>query len=223
MQSSSVMAPLNMNFSQRVVVTPDGYHWMPSPSHSVERMPLERVSAETGHTTSIVRYAPQAAFPEHIHAGGEEIFVIDGIFQDEYGDYPAGTYIRNPSGTRHAPRSETGCLLFVKLSQFADSDAQQIVIETHNTPFLPGHGGLRVLPLHSHGTESTALVFWPKGEKFLPHTHVGGEEIFVLSGEFIDEHGRYPEGSWLRSPHLSSHHPWVETDTLIYVKTGHLG
>jgi len=90
MQSSSVMAPLNMNFSQRVVVTPDGYHWMPSPSHSVERMPLERVSAETGHTTSIVRYAPQAAFPEHIHAGGEEIFVMMAYFKMNTGTIRPG-------------------------------------------------------------------------------------------------------------------------------------
>ena len=63
---------------------------------------------------------------------------------------------------------------------------------------------------------------WPAGERFKPHRHYGGEEIFVLSGEFIDEHGRYPKGTWLRSPHLSEHFPYVEQETIIFVKTGHL-
>lgn len=50
-----------------------------------------------------------------------------------------------------------------------------------------------------------------------------GEEILVLDGVFEDEHGRYPKGSWLRSPHLSEHHPFTGPDgALIYVKTGHL-
>jgi anti-sigma factor ChrR (cupin superfamily) len=215
--------PLHMDFAQRIVMTPYAWQWIESPAKTVSRVPLARAAAEHGHATSIVRYAPNASFPEHSHPGGEEILVLEGVFQDEHGDYPAGTYLRNPIGTRHCPRSESGCLLFVKLCQFAPDDRQQIAIQTRETPFVQGHGGLRVLPLHAHRTESTALVFWPKGERFLPHTHVGGEEIFVISGEFIDEHGRYPQGSWLRSPHMSVHHPWVEEDTLIYVKTGHLG
>ena len=82
------------------------------------------------------------------------------------------------------------------------------------------------MPLHQFSndviSESTALVFWPAGEKFQPHTHFSGEEILVISGEFIDDHNRYPAGSWLRSPHLSKHNPYVEQDTVILVKVGHL-
>ena len=78
------------------------------------------------------------------------------------------------------------------------------------------------MPLHEHKGESVALVKWPAGEKFQPHTHFGGEEILVLSGEFIDEHGRYPAGSWIRSPHMSQHCPFVEQETVILVKVGHL-
>ncbi|MEM8713622.1 MAG: cupin domain-containing protein, partial [Planctomycetota bacterium] len=89
-------------------------------------------------------------------------------------------------------------------------------------PWSQGHGGLRVKSLHVVGAESTALVYWPAGERFLPHRHYGGEEILVLSGTFRDEHGSYPEGTWIQSPHLSEHHPYVEEETLIYVKTGHL-
>lgn len=215
--------PIRMALNQRAVVTPDTYHWTASPSAQVERVPLEREAAESGRTTSLVRYLPNASFPEHSHPRGEEILVLEGVFEDETGHYPAGTYLRNPPGSAHSPRSEAGCLLFVKLCQFDENDRLSVRIDTQATPFLPGHGGLRVLPLHQHGTESAALVFWPAGERFVPHTHVGGEEIFVISGVFRDEHGIYPAGSWLRSPHLSSHHPWVEEDTLIYVKTGHLG
>ena len=87
---------------------------------------------------------------------------------------------------------------------------------------MSGQGGLEVMPLHEHIHEHTALVKWPKGEIFKPHSHFGGEEVFVVSGTFSDEHGQYPEGTWLRSPHLSKHHPYVEEETIIWVKTGHL-
>jgi len=83
--------------------------------------------------------------------------------------------------------------------------------------------GLSVLPLAEHGTEHSALVRWAPGTRFQPHRHWGGEEIFVLDGVFSDEHGHYPAGSWLRSPHLSQHQPFSEEGCLILVKTGHLG
>jgi anti-sigma factor ChrR (cupin superfamily) len=51
---------------------------------------------------------------------------------------------------------------------------------------------------------------------------MGGEEILVLSGEFVDEQGVYPKGTWLRNPNMSRHHPLVEQETLILVKVGHL-
>ena len=110
----------------------------------------------------------------------------------------------------------------MKLHQFQADDFQQLSIDTNKALWLPGHGNLQVLPLHNHHGESTALVKWPAGEKFVPHVHPGGEEIFVISGEFIDERGRYPAGTWIRSPHMSRHHPYVEVDTLILVKVGHL-
>jgi anti-sigma factor ChrR (cupin superfamily) len=80
-----------------------------------------------------------------------------------------------------------------------------------------------VLPLHEHGPEHVALVRWAPSTRFMPHQHWGGEEILVLDGVFEDEHGTYPKGSWLRSPHLSAHNPFTGPNgALIYVKTGHL-
>ena len=50
----------------------------------------------------------------------------------------------------------------------------------------------------------------------------GGEEIYVVDGVFEDEHGRYPAGSWIRSPHMSLHQPFSKEGCTIFVKTGHL-
>ena len=148
--------------------------------------------------------------------------VLKGTFSDESSDYPTGSYIRNPEGYAHAPHSKDGCVILVKLHQFYREDDQHIHIDTHSTEWLSGYGNLKVLPLHEFNGESTALVHWPAGEHFQPHRHVGGEEIYVISGEFIDEHGRYPEGCWIRNPHMSRHDPRVEVDTTILVKVGHL-
>lgn len=213
---------LNMDFSQRVVIDTNTMAWLPSPAKGVERKPLARAEVESGHATSIVRYEKGARFSSHPHPYGEEILVLEGIFSDEHGDYPAGTYIRNPHGSTHAPFSENGCTLFVKLHQFSLDDQHTVRIDTHATAWLPGQGNLQVMPLHGFEHENTALVKWPAGERFLPHKHFGGEEILVLSGTFCDEFGQYPNGSWLRSPHMSEHFPFVEEDTIIWVKTGHL-
>ena len=213
---------LNMDFSQRVVINTAEQEWVPSPMPGVWRKPLAREEAERGHATSIVRYDPGSRFSPHDHPLGEEILVLEGVFSDETGDYPAGTYFRNPEGFRHAPFSEEGCVILVKLHQFQGSDRQKVVVDTTNTTFQPGAGKLQVLSLHQHGSEQVALVRWPAGERFQPHRHFGGEEIFVISGALQDEYGCYPAGTWLRSPHLSQHCPFAEEPTLIWVKVGHL-
>ena len=211
-----------MDFTKRLVIETNQQQWQQSPAAGVWRKPLEREAKESGHTTSIVQYEAGSAFSSHSHPLGEEIFVLEGVFSDEFGNYPAGTYIRNPPGSSHAPFSEKGCILLVKLNQFNSQDSSQVRINTHKAPWRTGIGGLEVMPLHEFEHEHVALVKWPKNEVFQPHKHFGGEEIFVLSGTFCDEHGHYPTGSWIRSPHMSEHHPFVEQETIILVKTGHL-
>jgi len=211
-----------MDFNQKVVIETAQQGWVASPMPGVWRKPLAREEKERGHATSIVRYEPGARFSRHDHPKGEEILVLEGVFSDETGDYPAGTYLRNPEGFRHAPFSTQGCVLLVKLHQFQTDDTHHVVIDTHSAPFRPGSGRLQVLPLHQHGSEQVALVRWPAGERFQAHSHFGGEEIYVISGELRDEHGSYPQGTWIRSPHMSRHFPFVDEDTLIWVKVGHL-
>ena len=213
---------LNMDFTTRVVIDTSKAEWVPSPMAGVWRKPLAREEAERGHATSIVRYEAGARFSVHDHPRGEEILVLEGVFSDDTGDYPAGTYFRNPEGFRHAPFSEEGCVLLVKLHQFQEDDTQHIVIDSGNSVFRPGSGNLTVLPLHQHGSEQVALVRWPPGESFQRHRHFGGEEIYVISGELKDEHGSYPAGTWIRSPHGSEHNPLAKQETLIWVKVGHL-
>lgn len=213
---------LNMDFAEHLSLDSSRMEWVASPKPGVWRKPLAREDAERGHATSVVRYDAGASFSEHGHPLGEEIFVLSGIFSDDTGDYPAGTYFRNPEGFRHAPFSAEGCEILVKLHQFQNDDSARVCIDTNEANWQQGQGNLRVLALHNHGSESVALVHWPAGEKFHRHVHPGGEEIYVIKGEFIDEHGRYPAGSWIRSPHMSEHTPYVEEETLIWVKVGHL-
>jgi anti-sigma factor ChrR (cupin superfamily) len=215
---------INADFEQRVVVRPGDIDWVASPMPGVDRIMLDRIGGEVARATSIVRYAPDSYFSAHSHGGGEEFLVLDGIFSDEHGDYPTGTYARNPIGTQHTPHSVGGCTLFVKLHQFDPRDTEQKLIRPHDADFAPGLvDGLSVLPLHDFEGEHTALVRWQPGTVFNRHRHWGGEEILVLEGQLEDEHGIYPKGSWLRSPNGSEHIPSSPQGCLIFVKTGHLG
>lgn len=215
---------VNSDFSRRVVVLPGDYQFVDSPLAGVSRMMLDRAGAEVARATSIVRYAPGSGYSRHRHDGGEEILVLDGVFSDEHGGYPAGSYLRNPPGTSHQPFSKDGCTLLVKLWQFAADDAEQVVINTNNQAWRQGLvPGLSVLPLHEHNGVNTALVRWAPDTQFNRHIHVGGEEILVLQGLFRDEHGEYPAGSWLRNPRYSEHTPFTGPEgALIYVKVGHI-
>ena len=201
--------------------------WQASPSPSVWRKRLEHFGndAESGHVTSVVRYDPNSAFASHGHPDGEEILVLDGVFSDEYGDYPAGTYLLNPTGFRHAPRSAEGCVLFVKLCQYAGADRPQITIDTNAADWQPTpFEGIEMLPLYSSNVypESVLLIRSRAGAPSPHHSHPGGEEIFVIEGAIEDEFGRYEKGDWVRYPAGSEHKLHSDTGALLYVKSGHL-
>ena len=216
---------INHDFNQRVVVRPEEHNWVNSPITGVMRMMLDRIGGEVARATSIVRYEPLSEFQQHLHQGGEEILVLEGTLSDEHGTYGKGSYVRNPIGTSHAPRAgKDGATIFVKLHQFNENDTEQKVINTSESTWYQGTAnGLNVMPLHDFESEHVALVDWAPNTKFTGHRHWGGEEILVLEGTFYDEHGSYPKGTWIRSPHLSFHNPYVKEDgALIYVKTGHL-
>jgi anti-sigma factor ChrR (cupin superfamily) len=213
---------LRADFARREVVPPDAEAWQPMAIAGAERYVLDRIGGEVARETSLIRYAAGA----RALGGAEEFLVLAGSFCDDGNDYHEGTYVRNPIGPARASwAGPQGAVLFVKSNPFAADDSRRVVIDTRvarwNQGLMPG---LTVLSLHEHGSEHVAMVRWAPSTRFRPHRHWGGEEILVLDGVFEDEHGRYPKGTWLRSPHLSEHNPFTGPDgALIYVKIGHLG
>lgn len=219
------LSNLNADLSRRVVVGTTRSRWLASPAAGVWRRPLDRAGAESGRATSIVRYDAGASFAPHQHPGGEEILVLEGVFSDQHGDYPAGTYLLSPAGSSHAPSSRQGCILFVKLCQYPGPDRPRIVLDTNQMPWQPGPApGIPVKPLYSQANypERTWLAKWEPGARCGRHAHPGGEEVLVLEGTLEDERGRYPRGSWIRNPHLSEHEPFTREGCVIWVKTGGL-
>ena len=215
---------LNADFSQRVAVHAAQLPWTPSPMAGVHRRMLDRIGDEVARATSIVRYAPHSHFSPHTHDGGEEFLVLDGVFQDEHGDYPAGSYVRNPPTTRHTPGSEPGCVIFVKLWQFDPDDRTEVRIETGKTPFkpVPGRPGVDVMPLFQDSREEVRLERWAPGTKFelaLPQ----GAEFLVLSGSFEDGGEMFAEQSWLRLPAKATLQAKAGPDGCrVWIKSGHL-
>ena len=216
---------LNSDFSKRVVIRPEDYHWVDSPMPGVERMMLDRIGDEVARATSLVRYAPNSRFSPHVHSGGEEFFVLEGEFGDEHQTYPAGTYVRNPIGTSHSPRvGAEGCVILVKLHQFDEDDTTAVVIDTQHSEWSPQYEpGMDVKLLHQFQEERVVLIHWAPNSVHAEHTHHGGEEVFVIEGAFSDEDGEYPAGTWMRSPDQSAHDAFTgDEGALLYMKTGHL-
>lgn len=192
---------LNADFSKRAAVHGAKTDWVPSPMKGVDRRMLDRIGDEVARATSIVRYAPGSHFSPHVHTGGEEFIVLDGVFSDEHGDFPAGSYIRNPPESSHTPGSEPGCTILVKLWQFDLKDRTHVRIDTNKMRAVadPSRSGVSVMPLFHDGREDVRLEVWEPGASVeLPVP--GGIEIFVLDGSFVENGETFEPQSWLRLP-----------------------
>jgi anti-sigma factor ChrR (cupin superfamily) len=202
--------------------------WAASPSSTVWRKRLELDGpAEAGRVTSVVRYDAGSAFHAHPHPDGEEILVLDGVFTDDSGDHPAGTYLLNPEGYEHAPSSRDGCVLFVKLRQYAGGDRPRVRIDTTAVAWHPHTvvSGVEVVDLYRSDDypEQMRLVRFAPGTGAPTQSFPHGEEIFVVSGAYSDEHGSYRSGSWTRFEPGEAHSPKTGDGCVLYVKNGHLG
>jgi hypothetical protein len=215
---------LNADFSRRVVVHTARLPWVASPMAGVERRMLDRIGDEVARATSIVRYAPGSHFSPHTHGGGEEFFVLEGVFRDEHGEFPAGSYVRNPPTSRHTPGSVPGCILFVKLWQFDLSDRTQVGIDTGQTPYRPAtdRPGVELISLFCDSREEVCLERWAPGAA-ITMTLPGGAEVLVLDGDFHEGGERFEAQSWLRLPVGSALKAKIGPDGCkVWVKTGHL-
>ena len=215
---------INGDLGARAVMDTQSMEWTASPSGTVWRKRVHLVGApESGQVTSIVRYQPNATFPAHDHPEGEEILVLDGVFSDEHGDWPAGTYLLNPEGFRHAPFSRQGCVLLVKLRQFPGLDREHHVINTGEREWQPtDRDGVSRKPLYSQPgySDTTYLERWEAGAVGETARYEHGAEFFVLDGEFEDEEGVYAAGNWLRIPPGMAHTPRTSSGCELYVKEG---
>lgn len=215
---------LNADFSAPAVVHADRLDWIPSPMAGVSRRMLDRLGGEVARATSIVRYDPGSRFSAHIHTGGEEFLVLEGVFQDEHGDYPAGTYVRNPPGSSHAPAAAGGCTIFVKLWQFDPDDRTHVRIDTKKAALVPHRArpGVSVLPLYRDAHEDVRIEDWDAGSG-IRLSDAGGLELFVLDGGFTHDGELLGKNAWLRLP------PGMDltakvgaSGARVYVKSGHL-
>ncbi|PXH05255.1 cupin domain-containing protein [Klebsiella pneumoniae] len=217
------MMLLNSDFSQRAIVTPDDYQWIPSPQPGVKRVMLDRIGREQARATSLVRYAPGSEFPAHNHPGGEEILVLEGTFTENGVDHPAGWYLRSPDGSSHQPSSRDGTTIFVKLRQMSADERQPVRINTQDAANWHGQPQRQVCPLFSGFLETVLLQKLAPGERIFCAPLVGGAEILLLQGELHAPEGCYGAGSWLRFP--PGDMPALmatASGALFYLKTGHL-
>jgi len=213
---------INGNLAVRAVADTTLMDWTPSPSGSVWRKRVHLVGPpESGQVTSVVRYEPASSFPTHDHPDGEEILVLEGVFSDEHGDWPEGTFLLNPEGFRHTPFSKPGCVLFVKLRQFPGRERRHVVVDTDKLAWQPSSNpAIAYKPLYQQDGFSDLIRL----ERWAPQADLGslsyekGVELFVLEGEFSDEAGTYSKGCWVRLPMGSKHHPRSAGGCTLYVK-----
>lgn len=215
---------INANFDQRVMLHTDEIPWRDSPMPGVSRRPLDRIGDEIARATTIVRYDPGSHFSAHTHDGGEEFIVLEGVFQDEHGDFPAGSYIRNPPTSKHTPGSEPGCMIFVKLWQFDPDDRTHVRIDMNKSESAadPRRPGVVVTPLFQDGRETVRVETWAPNSA-ANFKSEGGAELLVLDGSARESGETLRRHSWLRIPDGKT----VSLKTgnagaRIWIKTGHL-
>lgn len=212
---------LNMNFAQSVSIDTYKREWVASPMPGVWRKPLAREDAEQGHATSIVRYEPGASFSSHGHPKGEEILVLEGVFSDRTGDFPAGTYFRNPEGFNHAPFSKEGCIILVKLHQFQSDDSVHVTVQTNNAQWREVNHSLEQLNLHQHRDEQVFMLRSNADTEIDLSDAKSGLELFVIRGELHENGHSYEAGRWLRRPHYLRNYR-LSPDSQIWIKMNHL-
>ena len=215
---------INADFSLRVAVHAARLPWVPSPMAGVERRMLDRIGGEVARATSIVHYAPGSHFSPHTHGGGEEFLVLDGVFQDEHGDFPTGSYVRNPPTSRHTPGSAPGCVLLVKLWQFDPADRQEVNVRTAGVAYSPAvnRPGVDLLSLYRSEDEDVRLERWSSGAATALEVP-GGAELLVLDGGFEEGGESFERLSWLRLPAGSVLRAKAGPDGCrLWMKTGHL-
>ncbi len=214
---------INLDFSKSLIIETELMDWSPSPLKGVERRRLEREEAEAGRATSIVRYAPGSSFSSHIHGGGEEYLVLEGTFSDQSGDYGEGYYVRNPPGSSHAPHSEKGCTIFVKLCQMQETGEPQLNIDTNQTDWIAGESkGHSLMPLFENEREVVQLDKLVPGSELELETNDKRIEILMLDGEAELDGKSLGKSTWIRLPIASKAVMKTKSECRFWSKRGNI-
>lgn len=204
---------MNNDYKQRVSIDSQKLNWEEDRTLNIFKKVLSQSDTKQ---TALIKIDKNSTLSNSNKINSVEIYVLEGKYTNEFGTYPQGTYLKLPKEQESLVSSPDSCTIYCKANYYETHE--QSIVDTKNTSWSAGYGNLQVMGL----SDQTALVKWPKDERFIPHSHWGGEEILVLSGVFMDEFGKYEVGNWTRSPHQSKHFPYVEDETVILVKTGHL-
>mmetsp|Transcript_19634 Transcript_19634/g.26955 ORF Transcript_19634/g.26955 Transcript_19634/m.26955 type:complete len:248 (-) Transcript_19634:150-893(-) len=229
---------INANFRVFAGVQFDPTKYISSPSYGVDRFMLDRIGNEKARATTIVKYQPNSNFPQHEHIGGEEFLVLEGTFKDQYGSFPAGTYVRNPIGSKHSPWVEDdGCTIFVKLLQMAEptdeegTDPLYVNFQSDDSKkdaSTTEFGSLLEM-YHNKVTGERVQMCWIQPNAMFPFDDCApnGEELFVYEGSLEIKDEEYEKWGWLRFPpgSASGDRQVLKAGSKgaqVYRKTGHL-
>ena len=226
---------IHSNFKLFAATNFDATKYISSPAYGVNRFMLDRVGEEKARATTIVEYKPNSKFPEHTHIGGEEFLVLSGTFKDQFGEFPAGTYVRNPIGSKHAPWvDDDGCTIMVKLLQMADTgegtDPLHVNLEAaKSTGGVTTEFGTMLDLYKNNQTGERVQMYWVTPSAKLSSDkegETGGEELFVMNGSLELDGTEYSKWGWLRfpvggTPERASLQAGKE-GAQVFRKTGHL-
>ncbi len=89
--------------------------WRDSPSEGVSWKKIHFDKA-SGNSVVLLRFEAGAEYAAHAHPKGEEYWIISGELQEGSKLYGAGTYVIHPPGSKHKPKSPSGCVVLVRLA-----------------------------------------------------------------------------------------------------------
>jgi len=225
---------IHANFKLFAATNFDASKYVISPAYGVNRFMLDRIGEEKARATTIVEYQANSKFPRHTHIGGEEYLVLQGTFKDQFGKFPAGTYVRNPIGSEHAPWvDEDGCTILVKLLQMADTgedSSKPLHVDLERQKVASGKTQEYGTVLELYNNEQTGehvQMLWIDPNQHLPDKDVdGGEELFVVAGSLFLNGDEYRKWGWLRFPPSGDERRTSlrsgSQGAQVYRKTGHL-
>jgi len=210
-------APVNADPSQCAVVDTNAIAWEETEHPGVQRKTLELVDdPKKGRETSLLKFEPGASIPAETLKERLDLYVMEGTLADGEASYGPESFVRLPPGSRFAPRSGEGCVLYAKWRvPIRPGAGERVVIDAASAQWLDfPHRGAKVLHLYKNvdGIETGRIGNVYPQRKIPSHDHSIGEETFVLEGCLKDEYASYGKGVWFRMPCGVPHAPYTEAE-----------